>query len=245
MTELGSESTESPNMSRDETPVGGTVVATLQRRVFKAPKWWRRGGWRRVFGCIAVFLSLVVAYFAISLFQVWSTGRSHHGGQVDAIVVMGAAQYDGRPSPQLQARLDHVIELWNEGVAPTIIVTGGNQPGDRFTEAESSTNYLVKNGVPEGVIIGEDTGRSSWESLQNVAELARDRAIGTIVLVSDPYHSLRIRLMAEELGFRAYTSSTSTSPVHGWNNFTRHLEEAAGVGLGRILGFDRVESLVG
>ena len=245
MTELGSESTESPNMSRDETPVGGTVVATLQRRVFKAPKWWRRGGWRRVFGCIAVFLSLVVAYFAISLFQVWSTGRSHHGGQVDAIVVMGAAQYDGRPSPQLQARLDHVIELWNEGVAPTIIVTGGNQPGDRFTEAESSTNYLVKNGVPESVIIGEDTGRSSWESVQLVADLARDRGIGTIVLVSDPYHSLRIRLMAEELGFRAYTSSTSTSPVHGWNNFTRHLEEAAGVGLGRILGFDRVESLVG
>jgi uncharacterized SAM-binding protein YcdF (DUF218 family) len=245
MTELGSESTESPNMSRDETPVGGTVVATLQRRVFKAPKWWRRGGWRRVFGCIAVFLSLVVAYFAISLFQVWSTGRSHHGGQVDAIVVMGAAQYDGRPSPQLQARLDHVIELWNEGVAPTIIVTGGNQPGDRFTEAESSTNYLVKNGVPESVIIGEDTGRSSWESLQLVADLARDRGIGTIVLVSDPYHSLRIRLMAEELGFRAYTSSTSTSPVHGWNNFTRHLEEAAGVGLGRILGFDRVESLAG
>jgi len=245
MTELGSESTESPNMSRDETPVGGTVVATLQRRVFKAPKWWRRGGWRRVFGCIAVFLSLVVAYFAISLFQVWSTGRSHHGGQVDAIVVMGAAQYDGRPSPQLQARLDHVIELWNEGVAPTIIVTGGNQPGDRFTEAESSTNYLVDHGVPSSVIIGEDSGRSSWESLQLVADLARDRGIGTIVLVSDPYHSLRIRLMAEELGFRAYTSSTSTSPVHGWNNFTRHLEEAAGVGLGRILGFDRVESLVG
>ena len=245
MTELGSESTESGDFSRDETPVGGTVVATLQRRLFKAPTWWRRGGWRRVFGCIAVFLSLVVAYFAISLFQVWSTGRSHHGGQVDAIVVMGAAQYDGRPSPQLQARLDHVIELWNEGVAPTIIVTGGNQPGDRFTEAESSTNYLVKNGVPESVIIGEDSGRSSWESLQLVADLARDRGIGTIVLVSDPYHSLRIRLMAEELGFRAYTSSTSTSPVHGWNNFTRHLEEAAGVGLGRILGFDRVESLVG
>ena len=245
MTELSSESAESPNMSRDETPVGGTVASTLQRRIFKAPKWWRRGGWRRVFGCVAVFLSLIVAYFAISLFQVWSTGRSHHGGQVDAIVVMGAAQYDGRPSPQLQARLDHVVELWNEGVAPTIIVTGGNQPGDRFTEAESSTNYLVKNGVPESVIIGEDTGRSSWESLQLVADLARDRGIGTIVLVSDPYHSLRIRLMAEELGFRAYTSSTSTSPVHGWNNFTRHLEEAAGVGLGRILGFDRVESLVG
>ena len=94
MTDLGSDGTESREMSRDETPVGGTVAATLQRRIFKAPKWWRRGGWRRAFGCVAVFLSLIIAYFAISLFQVWSTGRSHHDGQVDAIVVMGAAHCD-------------------------------------------------------------------------------------------------------------------------------------------------------
>ena len=227
----------------DETPVGTTLTSTLRRRIFKVPTWWRRGGWRRLLGCCAVLLVLIVMYFAVSLFQVWSTGQSHHQGSVDAIVVMGAAQYDGRPSPQLQARLDHVVELWNQGVAPTVIVTGGNQPGDRFTEAESSTNYLVEQGVPAAVILAEDTGHSSWESLQNVVALARERGITRILLVSDPYHTLRVRLMAEELGFQAYTSSTQTGPVKGWNNFKRHLQEAAGVALGRVLGFARVESL--
>jgi len=239
MTEMGSDNVG----TLDETPVGTTLTSTLRRRIFKVPTWWRRGGWRRLLGCCAVLLVLIVMYFAVSLFQVWSTGQSHHQGSVDAIVVMGAAQYDGRPSPQLQARLDHVVELWNQGVAPTVIVTGGNQPGDRFTEAESSTNYLVEQGVPAVVILAEDTGHSSWESLQNVVALARERGITRIVLVSDPYHTLRVRLMAEELGFQAYTSSTQTGPVKGWNNFKRHLQEAAGVALGRVLGFERVESL--
>ena len=240
MTEMGSDNVG----TLDETPVGTTLTSTLRRRVFKVPTWWRRGGWRRLLGCCAVLLMLIVMYFTVSLFQVWSSGRSQHQGSVDAIVVMGAAQYDGRPSPQLQARLDHVVELWNQGVAPTVIVTGGNQPGDRFTEAESSTNYLVEQGVPAVVILAEDTGHSSWESLQNVASLASERGITRIVLVSDPYHTLRVRLMAEELGFQAYTSSTQTGPVKGWNNFKRHLQEAAGVALGRVLGFERVESLV-
>lgn len=239
MTEMGSDNIG----TLDETPVGTTLASTFQRRVFKVPTWWRRGGWRRLIGCCAVLLMLIVMYFSVSLFQVWSTGRSQHQGSVDAIVVMGAAQYDGRPSPQLQARLDHVVELWNQGMAPMVIVTGGNQPGDRFTEAESSTNYLVEQGVPAAVIIAEDTGHSSWESLQNVASLASERGITRIVLVSDPYHTLRVRLMAEELGFQAYTSSTRTGPVKGWNNFKRHLQEAAGVALGRVLGFERVESL--
>ena len=239
MTEMGSDNVG----TLDETPVGTTLTSTLRRRVFKVPTWWRRGGWRRLLGCCAVLLVLIVMYFAVSLFQVWSSGRSQHQGSVDAIVVMGAAQYDGRPSPQLQARLDHVVELWNQGVAPTVIVTGGNQPGDRFTEAESSTNYLVEQGVPAVVILAEDTGHSSWESLQNVAALASERGMTRILLVSDPYHTLRVRLMAEELGFQAYTSSTQTGPVKGWNNFKRHLQEAAGVALGRVLGFERVESL--
>ncbi len=240
MTEMGADNIG----TLDDTPVGTTLTSTLQRRVFKVPTWWRRGGWRRLLGCCTALSMLIVMYLSVSLFQVWSTGRSQHQGSVDAIVVMGAAQYDGRPSPQLQARLDHVLELWNQRMAPLVIVTGGNQPGDRFTEAESSTNYLVEQGVPVAVIIAEDTGHSSWESLQNVAALARERGITRIVLVSDPYHTLRVRLMAEELGFQASTSSTQTGPVKGWNNFKRHLQEAAGVALGRVLGFERVESLV-
>ena len=229
----------------EPAPVGDAVTEGFRRRVSVKPLWWRRGGWTRIVGVLVCFVAVGVLYYAVSLYQVWSTGRSHHSQRVDAIVVMGAAQYDGRPSPQLQARLDHVVEIFNRGVAPLVIVTGGNRPGDRFTEAESSRNYLIEHGVPDNVILAEDTGTSSWESLGNVAGLARDRGIGTVVLVSDPYHSLRIRLMAEELGLRAFTSSTTTSPVDGWSAVTRHLEEAAGVALGRVIGFDRVDSLVG
>jgi len=198
-----------------------------------------------VLGVIATLVSLALAYLILTLAQVWWVGRDHGFGRADAIVVMGAAQYDGRPSPQLQARLDHVLLLWNEGAAPVVIVTGGNQPGDRFTEASTSADYLRERGVPESAILAEDTGRSSWESLKNVADLAEEHGIGSVILVSDPFHSLRIRLMAEELGLRAHTSSTRTSPVGGVEAFKKHVEEAGGVALGRLLGFERTESLLG
>ena len=237
--------TDRPFDPMRDTPPGGTLIATARRRFLRAPVWWRRGGWRRFIGVVTAVSLLAVTYYAVSLFQVWTTGRNQSVTPADAIVVMGAAQYDGRPSPQLQARLDQVLILWNEGVAPVIIVTGGNQPGDRFTEASTSSAYLQDHGVPESAILFEDTGRSSWESLQNVAEVADQHGIGSVILVSDPFHSLRIRLMAEELGLIAHTSSTRTSPVRGLNAFKHHVAEAGGVALGRVLGFERVESLLG
>ena len=224
----------------DDTP---RVVLRPAR--FFALRWWRRGAWWRT---LVVLLALVVSsvlYLGVTLFQVWNTGRSDHASPVDAIVVMGAAQYDGRPSPQLQARLDHVVELWNEGLAPLVIVTGGNRPGDRFTEAESSRRYLVEAGVPNGAIVGEDEGSSSWESLQNVAARADEWGVRSVVLVSDPFHSLRIRLMAEELGLAAYTSATDTSPVRGWAAVREHFTETAGVAVGRIVGFSTLERWIG
>lgn len=230
--------------SADDTPVGGVVVPQWRRRI-RVPRWWRRGGWRRVVGSVVCVLLLGVVYYAISLFQVWSTGRDHQDRAVDAIVVMGAAQYDGRPSPQLQARLDHAVELWSAGIARVVIVTGGNQPGDRFTEAQASRRYLVNKGVPEAVILAEDTGRSSWESITNVADRASVWGVGSVLIVSDPYHCLRVRLMAEELGLTAYVSATSTSPVKGWTAAREHLAEAAGVAVGRIVGFGTLESWIG
>ena len=224
----------------DDTP---RVVLRPAR--FFALRWWRRGAWWRV---LLVGLTLIVwsvLYLGVTLFQVWNTGRSDHVSPVDAIVVMGAAQYDGRPSPQLQARLDHVVELWNDGLAPLVIVTGGNRPGDRFTEAESSRRYLVEAGVPNGAIVGEDEGSSSWESLQNVAARADEWGVRSVVLVSDPFHSLRIRLMAEELGLAAFTSATDTSPVRGWAAAREHLTETAGVAVGRIVGFSTLERWIG
>lgn len=228
-----------------ESSSDATPRVVLRPTRFFVSRWWRRGSWWRAVVVSVALVASSILYFGVTLFQVWNTGRSDHARPVDAIVVMGAAQYDGRPSPQLQARLDHVVELWNEGQAPLVIVTGGNRPGDRFTEAESSRRYLVDAGVPDGSIVGEDDGTSSWESLRNVAARADEWGVRSVVLVSDPFHSLRIRLMAEELGLVAYTSATDTSPVRGWAAAREHVTEAAGVAVGRIVGFSTLERWIG
>jgi uncharacterized SAM-binding protein YcdF (DUF218 family) len=134
---------------------------------------------------------------------------------VDAIVVLGAAQYDGRPSPVLAARLDHALRLWAEGLSPRIVVTGGKRPGDRFTEAQASAEYLMDRGVPDEVILREVQGATSWESLAASARILRERGLGSVVLVSDPYHAKRIAGIASELGLTAFTSPTRTSPETG------------------------------
>jgi uncharacterized SAM-binding protein YcdF (DUF218 family) len=182
----------------------------------------------------------VLGYLAISWYQVWSTGRSDQARPVDAIVVLGAAQYDGAPSPQLAARLDHVVELWPQGHAPLVVVTGGNQPGDRFTEAEASANYLVERGVPADAIVQEGAGHSTYESMRSVDDLLEARGLSSVLIVTDPYHALRSRLIAEEVGLTAYVSPTPTSVVTGGESFGRHLQEAAGVAVGRVIGFDRL-----
>jgi uncharacterized SAM-binding protein YcdF (DUF218 family) len=187
--------------------------------------------------------AFVVLYSLVSLWQVWSTGRSDQARPVDAIVVLGAAQYDGRPSPQLAARLDQVVELWPQDLAPLVIVTGGNQPGDRFTEAEASANYLIDRGVPENAILLEDAGSTTYESLEDVAEILEARGLDSVLIVTDPYHALRSRLIAQEVGMVAYVSPTDTSVVTGVSSAKRQLGEAAGVAVGRIIGFERLSGL--
>ena len=205
--------------------------------------WWRQGpSWNRVLLGVAI---VVVAYYLVSLVQVVQAGRSHAvpEGGADAIVVLGAAQYDGRPSPQLAARLDHVVTLWEAEAAPWVVVTGGNQPGDRFTEASASLDYLVERGIPEAAILAEATGRSTHESLEAAAAMLLGRDLHDVVLVTDPYHAKRSQLIAGGFGLDAAVSSTPTSVVTGWDSTRRHLEEAAGVALGRLVGFDRLSDL--
>lgn len=216
----------------DATPAGQMARPSTARRV-----------WRRVLQVGAVVFALVVGYYLISLFQVWSTGNDDYSEPVDAIVVMGAAQYDGRPSPQLAARLDHVVEMWPDGLAPVVVVTGGNQPGDRFTEASTSAAYLADQGVPDAALLLEDEGSNSYESLESVAALLESRGLESVLIVTDPYHALRSKLIAEEVGLDAHVSSTDTSVVTGSDEFGRHLREAAGVSIGRIIGFDRLSDL--
>ena len=198
-----------------------------------------------------VFASLGVAgsvllYFVVSLVQVWNTGRDDSFLQsrstVDAIVVLGAAQYDGRPSPQLRARLDHVVTLWNLPVAPVVVVTGGKQTGDRFTEAEASRDYLVSRGLPVEVIVIESRGESTYQSLEAVRDEARLNQWQRVVLVSDPYHLKRAQLVAAELGMAAEVSATRDGVVSGSGALRRNVREALGIMVGRITGFRQLES---
>jgi uncharacterized SAM-binding protein YcdF (DUF218 family) len=199
---------------------------------------------RRTIWAVCALVVLGAVYFLVNLWQVHSTGNSDEARSVDAIVVMGAAQYDGRPSPQLAARLDHVAELWQQGVAPLVITTGSNRPGDRFTEAQASALYLGEHGVPTSVI-EQVGGATSYDSLQAAAALLQARGLGSVLLVSDPYHSLRIRLVSEELGLTAFVSPTRTSPVTGRSRWWRECKEAAGVAVGRLIGFDRLLRITG
>ncbi len=187
-------------------------------------------------------LLFAIGYYLVSFWQVWSTGRSDQVRNVDAIVVMGAAQYDGRPSPQLAARLDHVVELWDAGVAPLVIVTGGNQEGDRFTEASTSAQYLSERGVPSSAIVLEDAGTTTHDSLER-ARILVDPSVDEVLVVTDPYHALRSRLTADEVGFTAYVSPAPDSVVVGTAELRREVAEAAGVAVGRIIGFDRLSGL--
>lgn len=203
--------------------------------------------WRRRIAFIALALAAsTLLYFVVSLVQVWNTGRDDSFLQsrstVDAIVVLGAAQYDGRPSPQLRARLDHVVRLWNMPVAPTVVVTGGKQTGDRFTEAEASRDYLVSRGLPVEVIVIESRGESTYQSLEAVRDAARANQWQRLVLVSDPYHLKRAQLVAEELGMDAEVSATRDGVVSGSGALRRNVREALGIMVGRITGFRQLES---
>lgn len=180
-------------------------------------------------------------YFIVTFVQVWWAARHDHARPSEAIIVLGAAQYDGRPTAVFKARLDHAAELYHEGIAPVIVVTGGKQIGDRFTEASSGADYLHGKGVPDSAILRETTGRSSWESLSASARVLEDRGIDRVVLVSDPFHALRIEAIAGELGLDAVTSPTDSSPISGFEEWRRFFTEALRVSAGRIVGFDRLQ----
>lgn len=180
-----------------------------------------------------------ILYVSFGFFQVWAAARQDHARKAQAIVVFGAAQYQGRPSPVLAARLDHALDLYEQGFAPKVVVTGGRLEGDRFTEASVSADYLIARGVPDSAILREVSGRSSWQSLAAASSFLADRGIDDVLLVSDPFHSYRIKAMAGELDLRAATSPTRTSPIVGFTAMRFMAREAVAVAVGRIVGYSR------
>ena len=188
-----------------------------------------------------VVAALLFASLAVTFVQVWLAARRDEARPSQAIIVLGAAQYNGTPSPVLAARLDHAIDLYREKIAPVIVVTGGRQPGDQYTEAGASADYLHEHGVPDNAILRETTGRTSWESLEAAARFLKSRGIIRVVLVSDPYHSERISAIAHDVGLDAVTSPTRTSPIKGFNALKRMFGETLRVAAGRVFGYARLD----
>jgi uncharacterized SAM-binding protein YcdF (DUF218 family) len=192
-----------------------------------------------VVGLPLVAVLFVVGYFGVTFLQVRAASHQDAAAPADAIVVLGAAQYDGEPSGALRGRLDHADELWEKGVAPVIVVTGGNQPGDRTTEGLTGFTYLRQLGVPESALLVEVSARSTLESLSASQLILTQRGLRTAVLVSDPYHNLRLRGMADELDFPA-----TVSPTRAHSDGQSLLRETVAVGFGRIVGYDRLSRLL-
>jgi uncharacterized SAM-binding protein YcdF (DUF218 family) len=157
----------------------------------------------------AAGVALVTTY---ATFRIWDQGGRDEQRPAGAIVVLGAAQFNGTPSPVFAARLDHAVSLYLAGLAPYVVATGGKLDGDRWTEAEVARAYAIERGVPESAILMENEGRTTLESIVRVAEILRSRGIDDAVFVSDPSHMLRVLRIAADRGLTAWGSPARTSP---------------------------------
>ncbi|NOT09927.1 MAG: YdcF family protein [Gemmatimonadales bacterium] len=158
-------------------------------------------------------LGLPLLGYALLVGWVWRVSRQDHREPADAIVVLGAAQYNGRPSPVLKARLDHAVELYREKLASRLLVTGGIGAGDRVSEAAVGHKYLRARDVPESAIVVRPDGRTTEESMRSVAAWMHEHRLTKALLVSDPFHMARLRLEARRAELEAVTSPTRTSPI--------------------------------
>jgi uncharacterized SAM-binding protein YcdF (DUF218 family) len=170
----------------------------------------RRSSLRSFVGLVLLVPAIV---YTVALAAVLVTSQHDQRRPVDAIIVLGAAQYNGRPSPVLRARLDHAIGLYREGYAPLIVVTGGVGRGDTLSEALVGRRYLVAREVPDESVIAQPVGRSTRTSMTAVGQWLHGRGLSRVLLVSDPFHMCRLRLEARRTALEAYTSPTESSPI--------------------------------
>jgi uncharacterized SAM-binding protein YcdF (DUF218 family) len=166
----------------------------------------------RLAGAACLGMVLVGAY---ATYRVWAQGQRDEERPADAIVVMGAAQYNGRPSPVFAARIDHAVSLYFAGVAPVLVMTGGKAEGDRTTEAAAGRDFAIGLGVPADAILVEEESRTTLESVRAVASVLAANDLHSAVFVSDRPHMLRVLRMAADQGVTAWGSPTQTSPIEG------------------------------
>ena len=195
----------------------------------------------RVAGAVVIAM---VLYFSLVAWQVRWAGTHDRATDADVIVVLGAAQYDGVPSRMLESRLEHALVLWrDQHRAPVIAVTGGKKSGDRFTEAATCRRWLTDHGVPRGVILEEGSGASTWESLRNLAPRLRERGVRSAVVVTTDWHVERSVLTLADMGFKV--SGSPADSIAGTFEWGRWAKEVVGVGIGRLIGFQRLWHITG
>jgi uncharacterized SAM-binding protein YcdF (DUF218 family) len=191
---------------------------------------------------ISLLLTALVVYFAVSLVQVWLTSRQYDPHTADAIMVMGAAQYNGVPSPDLAARLNEALKLFDNKDANLIVLTGGKEKGDVYTESEAGTTYLHARGVPLSDIL-QAGGNTTYQNVADAAPQLLARHATTVLVTTDPFHEDRSMAISSSLGLIPSPTPTQTSPIKGWSTVPYFLKEAVGVGLGRVIGFNHLDWL--
>ncbi len=207
-------------------------AAPLGRPARRSRWWWISRG-------LLALLLLLLAYYGGTFVQVYRASTSDGARPADAIIVLGAAQYGGQPSPVLEERLDHALALYEEGIAPLIVLTGGNQEGDDFTEANTGYRYLLAQGVPTDALELEDQGTSTWDSLKAVHAVVLPARTDRVVLVTDDYHAYRVEQIAQANGLDA-TVSPSDSRLSRSAELRQLVRETVAVSIGRIIGHDRL-----
>jgi uncharacterized SAM-binding protein YcdF (DUF218 family) len=202
---------------------------------------WLTAPLRFALKLLALFIAAVVVYYVVTLVQVWLTSRKYDPVPAQAIVVMGAAQYNGRPSPDLQARLDQALILFQQGYAHLIVCTGSKEPGDAYTEAQTGKTYLESKGVPPADIL-EAGGRDSWTNLALAADQLKPLGDTDVIIVTDPFHEDRSMAIATDVGLTPHPAPTQTSPINGTAVVPYFLSTAAAVAVGRIVGFNNLHA---
>ena len=173
----------------------------------------RRSPFQKLRRALGLIILAAGSVYTVALVMVLMVSQEDQRHPADAIVVLGAAQYNGRPSPVFRARLDHALQLYREGLAPRLVVTGGVGRGDTMSEATVARHYLLNRKVPPDAVISQPQGRSTRASMTAVAGWLQTAHLKRVILVSDPFHMFRLRLEARRTGLEAYTSPTESSPI--------------------------------
>jgi len=212
-------------------PVAAVAGFLLLRKILKL-----------VVKIVLLLVFVAAVYFVVTFIQVWLTSRESDPVPSQAIIVLGAAQYNGVPSPDLLARLEDADALYRERLAPLVVATGAKEPGDVYTEAQSEATWLERNGVPARDVV-EVGGRTTWQNLNLADSVLKQRGLTKVLIVTDGFHEDRCLAISSQLGLDPKPVPATKSPITGWSTFPYFMKETAAVAIGRIIGYSHLEWL--